>query len=331
MVDYLRISVTDRCNLNCFYCLPSACLPQMVRKDYIPGYEILRYEEIASLVKILAKLGIKKVRLTGGEPLVRRNIENLIKMISSEDKIFQISMTTNGILLGRRLISLLHAGLSRVNISLSTLKRDRYKEFTGFDLFDKVWDSIKDAQRFIHLKVNTIILRGLNDDEIIDFAKLTLNFGIDVRFIEYFSTRREFLGLEKRFIPNEVIKKILEKQFGKLLPADSAGNGPAINYRINGAKARVGFINTNSEPFCTKCNRLRLSSDGRLYPCLFSPFSLNLKKMLRANMPSEEIKREIEKLIMEKPEYSRPVRNEFLNESRKRAKRYEFTMSYIGG
>ena len=332
-LNYLRISVTDRCNLNCFYCLP------LKKKDCIPREEILRYEEIAFLVKILAKLGIEKIRLTGGEPLVRRNIEELLKMLSSIDKISEISITTNGVLLGEKLNSLLKAGLTRVNVSLNTLKRDRYKEFTGFDLFDKVWDSIKSTllnpvspvrkevsngvrnkKALNGVKINTILFQGINDDEIIDFARLTLESGIDVRFIEYFSTRREFLDLEKRFIHNVVVKGLIEKQFGKLLPVDSVGNGPAINYRIPGAKGRVGFINANTEPFCAKCNRLRLSSDGKLYPCLFSSFNLNLKKMLRTNRPQREIRKEIEKLIMEKPNYSR-----------KRAKRYDFAMSYIGG
>lgn len=314
MVNYLRVSVTDRCNLNCFYCLP------LRRKDYISRDEILRYEEITFLVKIMAELGIEKIRITGGEPLVRRNIEELIRMVRSVDKITEISMTTNGVLLGEKINSLLEAGLSRVNISLNTLKKDRYKEFTGFDFFNQVWDSIKEVQNFVLLKLNTLVFKGINDDEIVDFAGLTLKQNIDVRFIEYFSTQREFLDLEKRYIPNRVVKEIIEKRFGEVLPVDSVGNGPAINYRIKGAKGKIGFISANSEPFCAKCNRLRLSSDGRLYPCLFSSFNLNLKEMLRGNISSKEIKKEIEKLIMRKPEYSR-----------KNGERYEFAMSYMGG
>lgn len=316
MVDYLRISVTDRCNLRCIYCLPRGM------ESFLPHSEILSYEEIAGIVKMLSECGIRKVRLTGGEPLVRRKIESLIEMIEVIPSISEISITTNGILLGKKAVVLKEAGLDRVNISLNTLKENRYERITGYNNFQNVWNSIDTALKtFEVVKLNTILFKGINDDEIIDFAELTFKFNLSVRFIEYFSTQNEFLNLEERFIPNRVVKEVIEKRFGKFLPADDVrGNGPAINYRIPGAKGSIGFINSNEEYFCARCNRLRLSSIGKLYPCLFSPFNIDLKEMLRGNLSKPEIMKAINGLIRKKHNYSKPIK-----------RKYEFAMNTLGG
>lgn len=316
MVDYLRISVTDRCNLRCIYCFPSG------REDYLPANEILSYEEITDIVKIFSECGIRKVRLTGGEPLVRREIESLIKLIRMIPSISEISITTNGILLGEKLAVLKEAGLDRVNISLNTLQEKRYEKISGYDNFQNVWNSIDAALKtFEAVKLNTILFKGINDDEIIDFAKITLKFNLCVRFIEYFSTQNEFLNLERRFVPNKVVKEIIEERFGKLLLADDVrGNGPAVNYRIPGAKGSVGFIDSNEGYFCDRCNRLRLSSVGKLYPCLFSPFNINLKEMLRGNLSNPEIMKAMNNLIRKKHNYSKPIK-----------RKYEFAMNTLGG
>ena len=316
MVDYLRISVTDRCNLRCIYCLPRGM------ESFLPHREILSYEEIADIVKILSECGIRKVRLTGGEPLVRREIESLVKLINLIPSISELSMTTNGILLGEKAVILKEAGLDRVNISLNTIKEDRYEKITGYNNFRDVWNSISVALKtFKVVKLNTILFKGINDDEIIDFAKITLKFNLGVRFIEYFSTQDEFLSLQNKFVPNKIVKEVIEKRFGRLLPADDVmGNGPAVNYRIPETKGSIGFINSNEGSFCDRCNRLRLSSVGKLYPCLFSPFNIDLKEMLRGGVERSEIMKVIYNLISKKHNYSRPIKRE-----------YEFAMNRIGG
>jgi len=316
MVDYLRISVTDRCNLRCIYCLPRGM------ESFLPHREILSYEEIADIVKILSECGIRKVRLTGGEPLVRQEIESLVKLINLIPSISELSMTTNGILLGEKAVILKEAGLDRVNISLNTIKEDRYEKITGYNNFRDVWNSISVALKtFKVVKLNTILFKGINDDEIIDFAKITLKFNLGVRFIEYFSTQDEFLSLQNKFVPNKIVKEVIEKRFGRLLPADDVmGNGPAVNYRIPETKGSIGFINSNEGSFCDRCNRLRLSSVGKLYPCLFSPFNIDLKEMLRGGVERSEIMKVINNLISKKHNYSRPIKRE-----------YEFAMNRIGG
>ncbi|MCK4244485.1 MAG: radical SAM protein, partial [Candidatus Omnitrophica bacterium] len=266
--------------------------------------------------------GIRKVRLTGGEPLVRRKIESLIKLIKMISSISEISMTTNGLLLGEKAFILKEVGLERVNVSLNTLKEERYEKISGYNNFRDVWNSIQVALRigFNPVKINTILFKGINDDEIIDFAELSLKFNLYVRFIEYFSTQNEFLSLQSKFVPNKVVKEVIEKRFGRFLPAEVIGNGPAINYRISGAKGSIGFINSNEGYFCDRCNRLRLSSVGKLYPCLFSPFNIDLKEMLRGNLSEPEIMKAINNLIRKKHNYSKPMERQ-----------YEFAMNSIGG
>jgi len=291
-------------------------------ESFLPHREILSYEEIADIVKILSECGIRKVRLTGGEPLVRREIESLVKLINLIPSISELSMTTNGILLGEKAVILKEAGLDRVNISLNTIKEDRYEKITGYNNFRDVWNSISVALKtFKVVKLNTILFKGINDDEIIDFAKITLKFNLGVRFIEYFSTQDEFLSLQNKFVPNKIVKEVIEKRFGRLLPADDVmGNGPAVNYRIPETKGSIGFINSNEGSFCDRCNRLRLSSVGKLYPCLFSPFNIDLKEMLRGGVERSEIMKVINNLISKKHNYSRPIKRE-----------YEFAMNRIGG
>jgi len=291
-------------------------------ESFLPHREILSYEEIADIVKILSECGIRKVRLTGGEPLVRREIESLVKLINLIPSISELSMTTNGILLGEKAVILKEAGLDRVNISLNTIKEDRYEKITGYNNFRDVWNSISVALKtFKVVKLNTILFKGINDDEIIDFAKITLKFNLGVRFIEYFSTQDEFLSLQNKFVPNKIVKEVIEKRFGRLLPADDVmGNGPAVNYRIPETKGSIGFINSNEGSFCDRCNRLRLSSVGKLYPCLFSPFNIDLKEMLRGWVERSEIMKVINNLISKKHNYSRPIKRE-----------YEFAMNRIGG
>jgi len=285
----------------------------------LPANEILSFEEIVDAVSILNQKGIKHVRITGGEPLRRKNLEMLIKMLKGLGGLKEISMTTNGVQLKNKLPQLLGAGLDRINVSLNTFSKDKYYLLTGADVFEEVFQSIKDilAMDLFNLKINTVVLKGVNDDEIEDFAAMTIEKGACVRFIEYFPTSR---NPDFKFVPNSLVKEKIERRFGKLFLDKVAGNGPAVNFKIKGARGHVGFINTVSESFCSSCNRLRLTAEGRLYPCLFSQFSVNLKEMLRGGADKKYITRRIEELLSEKGSYTKA-----------KAKEYDFIMSDIGG
>jgi len=298
-VNYLRLSITDRCNLRCIYCLPFG------KDRFIPHNEIMRYEEMTEAVGILGTREIECVRITGGEPLVRRDVEDLVRMLKEIEAVKEVSMTTNGVLLRQKLPALLENGLDRVNVSLNTLKSRRYKELTGADKFDEVWLAIKEilSAEVLSLKINVVILKGMNDDEAEDFAAFTLENNVAVRFIEYFPMGGGRAGLA--FVPNSIIRKKIERKFGLLIPAVANGNGPALSYRIKGARGQIGFISTRTGNYCNRCNRLRLTSEGRLFPCLFSPFSINLKKMLREAMKRDEILKVIDELIRRKSRYSK--------------------------
>lgn len=298
-VNYLRLSITDRCNLRCIYCRP------LGKDRFIPTDEIMNFEELAEAVSILSLKGTEFVRITGGEPLVRRDVEVLVRMLRKNKALKEISMTTNGILLREKLLLLIQNGLDRLNISLNTFKKDRYKQLTGEDKFDDAWASIRQVLSIpdFVLKINTVILKGITDDEIEDFAAFTLTNKVCVRFIEYFPFNNGKLVLE--FVPNSLIRQKIEKRFGALIPDQAKGNGPSENYRIKNAKGQIGFIDTRTGDFCRDCNRLRLTAEGRLYPCLFSYFSINLKRMIREGIDKKEIQQRVDELIFKKKRYSK--------------------------
>ena len=294
-INYLRISVTDRCNLRCIYCMPLQGI------TLLPRNELLTYEEIQVVAQAAAELGINKVRLTGGEPLVRAGLINLIGMLSQIDGIDDISLTTNGILLRRDAAQLKEAGLMRVNVSLDSLDRERYEQITRHDKLDDVLDGIEAAKEagLEPVKVNTVVLRGVNDDEVLSFARMTIEDGWHVRFIEHMPFRPE-ASLD--FIPASEIQKHL-LSLGPLeacLP--SQGNGPAKYYSFPGARGTVGFISALSEHFCFKCNRLRLTADGKLRPCLMSDDEIDVKQALRSGASPEELKNLIQQAVARKPE-----------------------------
>lgn len=274
--DYLRVSVTDRCNLNCSYCGDGQSAPSS-GEHAVP----LDAGEIGNIITSLLPLGIKRVRLTGGEPLLRGDICKIISNIKNIPEIGDIAMTTNGILFSESANELKQAGLKRVNISLDTLNRGRYTGLTGVDGLDAAMGAIHKAieLRLSPVKVNVVLLNGINDDEIMDFAELTLKYPIDVRFIEYMGRGR--MGRELHYIPSENVLRHLKDNF-KILdePYDSVGGGPARYVKIDGARGFIGFISPNSENFCGSCTRLRLSSDGRLFPCLFSKNYIDIRRLM---------------------------------------------------
>ncbi len=300
-INYLRISVTDRCNLRCVYCMPA----EGVR--WRSHEEVLRFEEIETVVRSAVELGICKVRLTGGEPLVRLGAVDLVRMLRRVQGIDDLSMTTNGILLSRFVPSLAEAGLDRVNISLDTLRSERFARITRGGNIEDVLAGIDAARRagLEPVKINAVIIRGMNEDEVVSFARMTVEEGWNVRFIEWMPVGAEAV-LEYSWgdtvVTAEQMRRAISASLGELIPATSAvGNGPARYYRLPGAAGTVGFITPVSEHFCYRCNRLRLTADGQLRPCLLSDAEIDLRTSLRAGAGVGEIKALILKAIENKP------------------------------
>ncbi len=296
-IDYLRVSITDRCNLRCIYCMPSGGLIPIEHK------EILRYEEIIRVIRIAAKIGVRKIRITGGEPLVRRNVVYFIASIKNIPGIEDLSLTTNGILLSRYAEELKSAGLDRVNVSLDTLKPERYREITRSGDLSLVLKGIEAIEKvgLNPIKINMVPICGVNSDEIEEFARLTLKAAYQVRFIEYMPFGSEDMWSPEKFISTEEIKSIVEG-IGPLIPAKLRKSGPARYFRFENAPGVIGFISPISNHFCNECNRLRLTADGKLRPCLFSETEIDLKPALRGGSSDDEIERLIKLSIEVKPE-----------------------------
>ncbi len=296
-IDYLRISVTDRCNLRCIYCMPSKGVMPIKHKD------ILSYEEIVRIVRIAAPMGIRKVRITGGEPLARKNITHLISSLNAINGIENISLTTNGVLLEKYADEIARAGLDRVNVSLDSLSPDRYKEITRGGSLDVVLRGIEKAENagLKPVKINMVPIRGFNVDEIEEFARITLEKSYQVRFIEFMPIGARQMWSHDKYIPLNEIKSIVEK-VGSLTPVKVRKSGPARYFRFEGAAGVVGFINAVTHQFCEECNRLRLTADGKLRPCLFSETEVDLKTPIRNDASDVEIEGLIRHAIEVKPE-----------------------------
>jgi cyclic pyranopterin phosphate synthase len=267
----------------------------------IPHSEILTYEEIQTVAHAAAELGMNRIRITGGEPLVRAELPKLVRMLSQIEGIEELFLTTNGTFLKRHAPELKQAGLTRVNISLDTLKADKFRHITRLGELKDVLEGIE-AARDVGLqpvKINTVVMRGINDDEVLDFAKMTYKDGWHVRFIELMP----FKGVAE-FVPSIELRQHIEL-LGKLEPCTHLiGSGPAIYYRLSGAAGTIGFISPVTElSFCSRCNRMRLTPDGRLRPCLLTEDEIDLKTPLRNNAPMKELKRLIRKTVASKPEH----------------------------
>lgn len=299
-ITYLRISVTDRCNFRCVYCMPPQGVP------YVPHERIMRYEEIAALVAVAARLGIRKVRITGGEPLVRADLPRLVQMISAIEGIEDISLTTNGILLEKYAGALAQAGLKRVNVSLDTLNAEKFARITRGGNLENVLRGIAAAEvcGLTPIKINTVIMRGINDDELVDLAKLTLKHTWNLRFIELMPIENQqswgegFPPPEQIFMPVSEVMALLQPLGLEpaILENDS---GPARPYRLKGGMGTVGFISPLTEQhFCQRCNRIRLTADGHLRPCLMSDLEIPVLPALRAGKPIES---PLEEALQKKP------------------------------
>ena len=295
-IEYLRISVTDKCNLRCVYCMPMEGL------DWLKRQSILSFEEIADIVRTMAPIGLRKVRFTGGEPLVRKDLWRLVEMVAQIPEIEDISLSTNAVLLAEQGHKLRDAGINRVNISLDSLKADRVDAISRRPgSFDRIMHGIEVAQEldFHPIKINVVVIGGQNDDEIEDFALMTKDKPWSVRFIELMPTGSNLDLSAKNFVSCQKVLSRL-RAISELHPVTGPiGNGPATYFKFPDAKGTVGVITPMSHNFCDKCNRMRLTADGQLRPCLFGDIQTNLRDAMREG---RDIVPLIEETLRIKPE-----------------------------
>lgn len=275
--DYIRISVTDRCNLRCVYCMPEEGM------EFQPHDQLMSYEEIASVLSVLAPMGVSKVRLTGGEPLVRRDLETLVGMISAIEGIEDISLTTNGLLLASKAKLLKEAGLTRINISLDSLDPERYKQITRGGDVKRVLSGIEAAYKagLDPIKLNMVLMKGFNDDEIHDFIALTLDRPLHVRFIEYMPIGQASDDWRDSYLPLSRVQEVCQEAGWNICDEKGpSGNGPSRNMRVVGATGTFGLIHPVSDHFCDSCNRLRLTADGNIKACLYWSDEFNVRRVV---------------------------------------------------
>ena len=280
VINYLRLSITDRCNLRCMYCMPEHGI------RFLPHDKILSFEEIIHIIRLSIEKGIRKIRLTGGEPLVRKDFVGFLNSLNNIEGLEEITLTTNGVMLKELASGIKNAGVHRINISLDTLKPDKF--------FNKVWDGIEEAERlgFDPVKINVVAIKGVNDDEIMDFTRLTLEKPYHIRFIEHMPIGGVNNWKSENFISSDEIRGIIE----------SHGTGPAQRFVFENGKGEIGLIGALSNHFCEICNRLRLTAEGHLRSCLFSDDEIDIKTPLREGRDDKHLLGLIEKAIREKPE-----------------------------
>ena len=283
--DNLRISVTDRCNIRCFYCMPEEGVKFQAHE------QILRFEEIERFVHIAASLGVRKLRITGGEPLLRRDLPNLIRMLAAVDGIQDLALTTNGVLLAEQGQALYDAGLRRINVHLDTLDRARFEQITRRDDFDKVMAGIDAAQRIgYRVKINAVAVKGLVEPDIVPLARFGRERDIEIRYIEFMPLDAQGLWRNKRVLTADEMIAMITKEIGALreIP-DQDPRAPATEYEFADGGGKLGFIASVSRPFCLNCNRIRLTADGHFRYCLFAIDEFDVKTMLRDGSPDEKI------------------------------------------
>lgn len=319
-IDYLRVSITDRCNLSCVYCKPRAQMKMLHHRD------ILRYEEIRRIISVAAALGIAHIRITGGEPLVRRGVMDFLGSLKQVSGLQDISLTTNGLLLEEMAEELREAGISRLNISLDSLNAQRFREITGSDGWQRVWRGIYRAEKlgFSPIKINMVPVKGINDDEIAAFARLTLDRALHVRFIEFMPIGANDRWRTDACVTGAEARAVIERELGPLQAFTAARSaGPSDNYQVAGARGVIGFISPISKHFCASCRRLRLTADGRIRPCLLSDTEIDIKSPLRGGCDDRELERLLRFALEIKPE------RHYITETVHGC--YQRTMSKIGG
>ena len=313
IADDLRVSVTDKCNFRCTYCMPAEGLPWL-QKD-----QVLRFEEIARLVGIFVRLGVKEVKLTGGEPTVRRELSKLVAMLREAEPGLTLSMTTNGILLDKLAGPLAEAGLDRVTVSCDSLMRHRFAEMTRRDALDKVFVGLAAAEEagLTPIKLNCVVIAGTNEDEVVDFARYVRESGYEVRFIEYMPLDAEQRWERDKVLPSAQILEAIDAAF-PLIPVGGTDQEPATTFRFaDGAPGAIGVIASVTEPFCETCNRLRLTADGQLRACLFAMDATDLRAPMRGGVSDDELESLIRQNVWRKweghkinhPDFQRPNRS----------------------
>lgn len=312
-IHYLRVAVTDRCNFRCKYCMPAEGV------EWIEHSDILRYEELLRIINAFASLGVNKVRITGGEPLVRKGLIAFLKEVSHIPGIREVGLTTNGSLLEKYAPLLKEAGVTRINVSLDTLRRERFIKLTGQDNLQEVLAGIRKAQEvgLTPVKINMVVMKGFNSDEVADMAKLAKDHPYQIRFIEYMPFRA---GENYLFTAEEIKEKLAEAGLTNLIP-QMKNNSPARIYTIPGFQGSIGFISPVSEHFCQSCNRIRLTPDGCLKPCLLSNDEYSLREELRAEISDDGLREKIKDVVWHKPK----------QHHLEQGKKSERGMSRIGG
>ncbi len=320
VINNLRISITDRCNFRCRYCMPEEGM------NWLDKAELLSYEELGRAARIFAGLGVTKIRLTGGEPLLRKDIHVLAGYVSRIGGIQDLSLTTNGFLLAEQAELLFQAGLRRVNVSLDSLDPVKFNLVTRRDYYHRVWKGIEAAERagMRPIKLNVVLMRGINDDEIPKFAALVRERPFVVRFIEFMPIGHgDGWTVDRVISAKEVIETIVASTGKRLVPVEYHGAQPADRYRFEDGKGEIGFISSVSDPFCDHCNRVRITSDGKLRTCLFSLEETDLKALLRGEASDDEIRQVIRTAVLKKEKGHLINQPGFVRPDR--------TMSQIGG
>lgn len=316
-IDYVRLSVTDKCNLRCFYCLPKG------HRDFGNRDEYLTFDEIERLIGAFADLGVRRVRITGGEPLVRKDLTELVHRLSALSGVEDLSLSTNAMLLAESARSLRIAGVQRLNVSLDTLRAHRFREITGNDGLDRVLDGLMAARAagFSPIKINMLALKGRNDDEFVDMVEFCIERGFSLRFIETMPVGSAGRAATHHYMPLSDVRAQLETKFD-LVPGVMPGGGPARYFRLDGSDTNIGFITPISQHFCDTCNRVRLSVDGTLHLCLGQEHTVPLRPLLRRGIDDDKLRQAIVQALTLKP-----ARHEF-NEKPEQVIRF---MSATGG
>ncbi|HUL44214.1 MAG TPA: GTP 3',8-cyclase MoaA [Bacteroidota bacterium] len=315
----LRISVTDRCNFRCRYCMPEEGMTWLNKR------ELLSYEEITRLAGIFSDLGVTRLRLTGGEPLMRNDVATLVEMLTGIPGIDDIAMTTNGFFLAEHAMALKRAGLSRITVSLDSLDPVKFAAMVRRDYFGKVMGGIRAAEEagLAPVKINMVVIRGMNDNEIEQFAEMARTNSRIVRFIEFMPIGANDGWSMEKIVPSHEIIERINRMGHPLVPIEYHGKQPADRYKFDDGKGEVGFISSVTEPFCSSCDRVRITSDGKLRTCLFSLHETNLKSLLRSGATDDRIKELLIAAVREKEEGHLINRPGFVRPDR--------TMSQIGG
>ncbi|HET8910027.1 MAG TPA: GTP 3',8-cyclase MoaA [Ktedonobacteraceae bacterium] len=320
-IKSMRISITDKCNFRCTYCMPADGLP------WLKKAEILSYEEILRLSRVAVEIGIEQIRLTGGEPLVRRDVPELVRQLHKIEGLRSLSLTTNGVLLKQQAGALAEAGLSRINVSLDSLLREKFARLTRRDQFDRVMEGLEELEKYpsIHpIKVNAVAMRDFSEEEVLDFVRLARRKAYVIRWIEFMPLDADQIWRKEDILTGAELKAIIEAEYGPLVQIKTGDpSETARRYTFSDGIGEVGFINPVSEPFCASCDRIRLTADGQLRTCLFATEETDLRQILRSGASDEELANTLRQAVWKKE------LKHYIGD--KRFKRSNRSMSMIGG